>query len=458
MGNERKQIYGIYEGERVQVAERAAAAKNAQLQLAAFDTQIKNSALRIISAKLGEREEEIIDANRRDVERAERDGLAAPLLKRLKFGRKKLAGSRAGVESVAALPDPAGRVLEARRLDEGLDLYRVSCSIGVIGMIFESRPDALLQMAALCLKSGNAVLLKGGREAAETNAVLARVVAEAAAEAGLPDGWIQLLESREEVSEMLALEQNLDLIIPRGSKEFVSYIMAHTSVPVLGHADGVTHIFVDAAADVEMAVEVAVDSKTQNTAVCNALETLLVDRNIASRLLPAVAERMAEKGVELRGCRETRRYIEAEEADEEDWRSEYLAPVLAIKVVDGLEAAIEHINTYGSGHTDAIVTSDGAKAERFLGAVDAADVMWNCSTRFSDGYRYGLGAEVGISTNKIHARGPVGLDGLVIYKWKLYGSGQTVDSYERGERRFLHQPLDVSDGQAGDDETGDRRE
>ena len=433
----------------MQVQERAAQAKQAQLKLAALDTQAKNHALARISEALAEHAEEIIAANRRDIERAEREELAYPLLKRLKFDERKLKGSRAGVDTVAGLPDPTGRRLEARRLDEGLDLYRVSCPIGVIGMIFESRPDALVQMAALCLKSGNAVLLKGGREAAETNAVLAGVIAGAAAEAGIPEGWIQLLESREEVGELLSLERDLDLIIPRGSKEFVRSIMERAAVPVLGHSDGVAHLFVDAAADIDMAVEVADDSKTQYTAVCNALETLLVDRSIAPRFLPPFAERMAEKQVELRGCPETRRYIEAKEADEEDWKSEYLAPVLAVKVVDGLEEAITHINTYGSGHTDAIVTADRANAERFMNAVDSADVMWNCSTRFSDGYRYGLGAEVGISTNKIHARGPMGLEGLVIYKWKLYGSGQIVDSYERGDRRFLHQPLQT--GEADDE-------
>jgi glutamate-5-semialdehyde dehydrogenase len=428
----------------VQVAERAAQAKLAQLRLAAMETEQKDRALKAMSNILEERADDIVAANRRDVERAERDELAAPLLKRLRFDRKKLAGSRAGVETVAGLPDPSGRVLEARKLDEGLDLYRVSCPIGVIGMIFESRPDALVQMASLCLKSGNAVLLKGGREAAETNAILAKLLAEASAQAGIPDGWLQLLESREEVGQMLALERNLDLLIPRGSKDFVRYIMEHTSVPVLGHADGVTHLFVDAAADVEMAVDVADDSKTQYTAVCNALETLLVDRDIAARFLEPFAKRMTERQVELRGCPETRRYIDVAEADESDWESEYLAPILSVRVVGGMEAAIEHINTYGSGHTDAIVTADAAKAERFMSTVDSADVMWNCSTRFSDGYRYGLGAEVGISTNKIHARGPVGLEGLVIYKWKLYGSGQKVDTYARGERSFLHRDLYTS--------------
>jgi glutamate-5-semialdehyde dehydrogenase len=313
-------------------------------------------------------------------------------------------------------------------------------------------------MASLSLKSGNAVLLKGGSEASRTNRILTEIISGAVstAGAGVPDGWIALLEGREEVGAMLSLSDDIDLIIPRGSKSFVKYIMQHTSIPVLGHADGVTHLFVDAEADLEMAVRVAEDSKVQYVAVCNALETLLVDRAVAPYFLPAFKERMDERGVQLKGCAETRELIDCEAATEEDWSSEYLAPVLSVRLVSGLDEAVEHINTYGSGHTDAVVTGNRETAEEFMNLVDSADVMWNCSTRFSDGYRYGLGAEVGISTNKIHARGPMGLDGLVIYKWKLYGDGHIVADYSgEGGRSFLHEELDRREVELdGDEGTG----
>ncbi|MFO7850484.1 MAG: glutamate-5-semialdehyde dehydrogenase [Spirochaetia bacterium] len=423
---------------------KAEKAKKAQIVLGNLDSGEKNRALDSIAEALVRRREEIEAANRADLEQAEDDRLEAPLLKRLKLQGEKIDQAVRGVKAVAELKDPAGRTLEARRLDEGLSLYRVSCPIGVIGMIFESRPDALVQMAALSLKSGNAVLLKGGSEALRTNRVLMEIISEAVRDSSVsvPDGWIALVENREEVGKMLALSGYIDLLIPRGSNSFVRYIMDNTSIPVLGHADGVTHVLVDAEADTEMAVRIAEDSKLQYVAVCNALETLLVDRSVAQRFLPLFKERMDARGVELRGCPETRRIIECNQASEEDWSTEYLAPVLSIRIVEGFEEAVEHINTYGSGHTDGVVTRNRNTAEKFMNLVDSADVMWNCSTRFSDGYRYGLGAEVGISTNKIHARGPVGLDGLVIYKWKLYGDGHVVSDYAgEGGKTFLHQEI-----------------
>ncbi|MFP4491721.1 MAG: glutamate-5-semialdehyde dehydrogenase [Spirochaetaceae bacterium] len=423
---------------------KAERAKKAQIVLGNLGAGEKSKALDSIAEALLRRREEIEAANIADIEQAQAERLAPPLLKRLKLQGEKIDQAVLGVKSVAALEDPSGKTLEARRLDDGLSLYRVSCPIGVIGMIFESRPDALVQMAALCLKSGNGVLLKGGSEALRTNRLLVKIIGEAVQGSAVfvPEGWISLLESREDVGKMLALSGYIDLLIPRGSNSFVRYIMDNTSIPVLGHAEGVTHLFVDAEADADMAVRIAEDSKLQYVAVCNALETLLVDRAVAAQFLPLFKERMDARGAELRGCPETRRIVECARAEEEDWSTEYLAPVLSIRIVGGLDEAVEHIHTYGSGHTDGIVTQNRDTAEKFMNLVDSADVMWNCSTRFSDGYRYGLGAEVGISTNKIHARGPVGLDGLVIYKWKLYGDGHVVSDYTaEGGKTFLHQEI-----------------
>ena len=423
------------------IAEKAKKAKSASILLSAAKTDIKNNALAQIAEALKNKSAEIIAANQKDLRLAEKNKLASPLLKRLKFDEGKIADVCAGIESLIKLDDPVGQTLTATQLDEGLNLYKVSCPIGVIGVVFESRPDALVQISTLCLKSGNAVLLKGGSEAANTNKILAKVIADATAKAGIPDGWIQLLETRQDVAEMLKMDEDIDLVIPRGSNEFVRYIMNHTNIPVLGHADGICHVYVDGAADIDMAVKIAVDSKCQYVAVCNATETLLVDSKIAKEFLPKVKAAFDAKNVELRGCKKTRSIIKVKPASEKDWATEYLDYILSVKVVEGVDEAIEHINHYGSHHTDAIVTQDKATAEKFLDLVDSAGVFWNCSTRFSDGYRYGLGAEVGVSTTKIHARGPVGLEGLLIYKWKLLGSGQIVADYAEGKKKFTHKKL-----------------
>ena len=410
------------------IAQIAKKAKSASILLSAVKTDVKNTALAKIAEALKSRSAEIIAANQKDLRLAEKNKLAGPLLKRLKFDEGKIADTIAGIESLT-------------QLDEGLNLYKVSCPIGVIGVVFESRPDALVQISTLCLKSGNAVLLKGGSEAANTNKILTKVIADASVKANIPDGWIQLLETRQDVAEMLKMDEDIDLVIPRGSNEFVRYIMNHTNIPVLGHADGICHVYVDAGADIDMAVKISVDSKCQYVAVCNATETLLVDSKIAKEFLPKVKAAFDAKNVELRGDKNTRAFIKAKPATEKDWSTEYLDYILSIKVVDGVDEAIEHINHYGSHHTDAIVTRDKAAAEKFLDLVDSAGVFWNCSTRFADGYRYGLGAEVGISTTKIHARGPVGLEGLLIYKWKLLGSGQIVADYADGRKKFTHKKL-----------------
>jgi glutamate-5-semialdehyde dehydrogenase len=422
--------------------ETAVRAKQASIRLAALEGDVKDRAISEIARSLERNAGKIAEANRSDLERAERERLAAPLLKRLRFDEDKIAEACRGLDSLAGLPDPVGRTLRAMELDDGLELFQVTCPIGVIGVVFESRPDALVQISSLCLKSGNAVLLKGGSEAAGTNRALADIIENASVGAGLPEGWIGLLETREDVEGMLAMDEQIDLIVPRGSNAFVRHIMTSTNIPVLGHADGICHVYVDREADMDQALRIAVDSKCQYVAVCNAAETLLVHAGIATAFLPAAKEALEARGVEIRGCDRTREIIDAAPAAEEDWRTEYLDLVLSVRVVDTLDQAVEHINRYGSGHTDVVVTADRERGIRFMNRVDSADVFLNCSTRFSDGYRYGLGAEVGISTSKIHARGPVGLEGLVIYKWRLFGNGQIVADYSGdGARVFTHKPI-----------------
>jgi len=421
----------------------AAIARQASLRMAAATAEQKNQALEAIGAALLDNAAAIIAANAEDLAQAEKDNLAAPLLKRLKFDKSKIDSVCEGIESLIALDEPVGQTLRATELDTDLELYKVTCPIGVIGVIFESRPDALVQISTLCLKSGNAVLLKGGSEAMQTNRILAETISRAAIAAGMPDGWLGLLETRGDVAEMLNLDDDIDLIIPRGSNEFVKHIMTHSNIPVLGHADGICHVYIDADADIDMAVRVAVDSKCQYVAVCNAEETLLVHEAIADATLPTLKQALETNNVEIRGCDKTRSIIDVKAANETDWKTEYLDYILSIRVVDSLETAIDHINTYGSGHTDAIVTDNRDAAMAFMDRVDAGDVFWNASTRFADGFRYGLGAEVGISTNKIHARGPVGLEGLLIYKWRMIGNGHIVADYSGSDgRKFIHKKLD----------------
>lgn len=417
--------------------ELAKRAKAASTPLSDTSVELRNRALLAMAEALRAHSAEIGEANGRDLE-ASRD-LGDALQKRLVFDEKKLRGVVDGLEALASLPDPLGRVLTRTELAEGLHLRRVSCPIGVIGIIFEARPDALVQISSLCLKSGNAVLLKGGKEALHTNRILAEAIRNATEAVGLPGDWIQLLETREEVNGMLRLNEYIDLIVPRGSNSFVKYIMENTTIPVLGHSAGLCHLFLDASANLEKAVAIAVDAKTQAPATCNTVETLLVHKDAASRLLPAVCDALRNAGVELRGDEMSRSIVTwMKPATEEDWSTEYLALILSVKVVDDLAAAIAHINRFGSHHTDAIVTEDAAAAELFQRRVDSADVFWNASTRFADGYRFGLGAEVGISTSKIHARGPVGLEGLTIYKWLLSGQGDTVAPFADGRRAFTH--------------------
>jgi len=417
-------------------------ARAASIHLAAATGEIKNKALGEIAQALKANADAIAAANEIDLHSAQKEKLAAPLLKRLKFDQEKIQEAIDGIGSLIKLDDPVGRTLSALELDQGLELFKVTCPIGVVGIVFESRPDALIQISSLCLKSGNAVLMKGGSEAAHTNRILAETITAASAAAGIPDDWLALLEARSDVAEMLKLDQYIDLIIPRGSNAFVRHIMDNTNIPVLGHADGICHVYLDRRADIDMAVGVVVDSKTQYVAVCNAVETVLVHQDIAEVVLPRLKAALEKRGVEIRGCARTAQWISVNAADEADWRTEYLDLVLSIRVVDSLSEAIDHINAYGSGHTDVIVTADRSRALRFMDTVDSANVFLNCSSRFSDGFRFGLGAEVGISTSKIHARGPVGLEGLVIYKWRLFGQGHIVADYSgKNAKAFTHRQL-----------------
>ncbi|MBC7959579.1 MAG: glutamate-5-semialdehyde dehydrogenase [Vallitaleaceae bacterium] len=421
--------------------EMAQAAKNASIKMAALEGELKNKALDAIGKALNLRQEEILAANKKDLKRSEEEALDAPLLKRLKFDASKIVGVVEGINSLIGLAEPVGQTLMSTELDSGLELYKVSCPIGVIGIIFESRPDALVQIACLCLKSGNAVLLKGGSEAKETNRILAQIIEAATLQVGIPEGWIQLLETREAVGEMLKMDEFIDLIIPRGSNAFVKYIIQNSNIPVLGHADGICHCYVDEEADLDLAVAVVNDSKTQYVAVCNATETLLVHEAVAKEFLPRVKAELSKSQVCLYGCERTAEIIDCEAATDETYKTEYLDYGLSIKIVHSAAEAIEHINHYGSGHTDAIITTNNETANQFMTLVDAGNVFLNCSTRFSDGFKYGFGAEVGISTNKIHARGPVGLDGLLIYKYKMIGHGQIAKDYAEGKKQFLHRDL-----------------
>ena len=429
----------------------AQAARHAALRLSHTSEEARNNALEAIAKALAENEDKILAANARDLETAEKmvaEGkLGEPLLKRLKVDASKLHDEIVvGVRSVAGQEDPIGKTLAATELDEGLNLYRVSVPIGVIGVIFESRPDALVQIACLCLKSGNAVMLKGGSEAFYSNRVLAEImIAATSGLPGIPDGWMHLLEAREEVAAILDLHDLIDLIIPRGGNELVQHIMSNTKIPVMGHADGICHVYVDKDADLERAKRIVLDAKTQYVSVCNAAETLLVHRDVADAFLPEMIQIFQDAGVEVRGDETVAQLGKGiVPASDVDWATEYLELIISVKVVDQLDDAIDHINTYGSHHTDAIVTENQTTASHFLQAVDSASVMHNASTRFADGFRYGLGAEVGISTIRLHSRGPVGLEGLVIYKYVVEGNGQIAGDYVgENARPFTHRKLDA---------------
>ncbi|WP_373706775.1 glutamate-5-semialdehyde dehydrogenase [Neisseria dentiae] len=409
------------------VRQTAAAAKQAFYDMGAATTAQKNAALLRMAELIRQHSAEIIAANAQDMEQAAAKGLEPALLDRLKLTESTVENMCEGLRQVAALPDPVGEMDEFRLRPNGLQIGKMRVPLGVIGMIYESRPNVTIDAAALCLKSGNACVLRGGSEAFHSNMAIAKLITQALRENGLPADAVRLIEntSRESVGAMLQSPDLIDVIIPRGGKSLVARISAEARVPVIKHLDGICHVYIDRAADTQKALDIAFNAKTSRYGTCNTMETLLVHESRAAEILPPLAEKYAGKGVELRGCARTRAILPGiQTASNEDWDTEYLAPILAVKVVDSLAEAIAHINTHGSHHTDSIVTESYTDAQTFLRTVDSASVMVNASTRFADGFEYGLGAEIGISTDKIHVRGPVGLHGLTSQKWVVLGNGQ----------------------------------
>ena len=417
--------------------------RQAAQTLASLSAEAKNRAIEAVAMALEANATAIVAANQADCDAAVADHLAQPLYGRLKLDRVKLEGAIAGLRDVARLPDPVGTVQIHRELDAGLVLTRRAVPLGVLGVIFESRPDAVMQISALAIKSGNGVILKGGREAVRSCTALVQAIKQGLAAAGVDPAVVQLLTTREETRALLDLEGYVDLIIPRGSNAFVRFVQENTRIPVLGHADGICHLYIDREADLEQAIAIALDAKTTYPSACNTIETLLIHQDMAATGLPALVEALHQARVELRGDEAARQIVSAlVPATEDDWTTEYSDLILAIKVVASVEEAIAHINTYGSRHTEAIVTRNLATAAHFMERVDAAGVFHNCSTRFADGFRYGFGAEVGISTQKMPPRGPVGLEGLVTYKYQLVGDGHVSSTYSGSDAKpFTHRDL-----------------
>lgn len=423
------------------IKEEAKAVKLASPKMAGTSEEARNKALLEVVKQLKARRQEIFEANAMDLKQAEIDKVAAPIIKRLKFDETKLRDVIAGIEDLVKLEDPLFKQDMHRQLDEGLTLYRETCPIGVIGVIFEARPDALIQISSLCIKSGNCVILKGGSETMNSNRVLFNIIYEAVIKSGMPENCMLQLEARSEITDLLTCNEYVDLLIPRGSNTFVQYIMNNTKIPVMGHADGICHIYVDKEADFKKAIPIIIDAKTQYVSACNSVETLLIHKDIVDEFVPKLYEALKENNVELRGTEEIVKLTGCNQGTEEDNRKEYLDYIVSAKVINSLDEAIEHINYFGSHHTDCIITENSETANEFMRYVDSAGVYQNCSTRFADGYRYGFGAEVGISTSKIHARGPVGLEGLVSYKYKLFGNGNVVDDYAKGKKQFHFKDL-----------------
>ena len=406
-------------------------AKQASLEIADLSSEIKNSALNSIADMIEENKQEIFESNKKDLEEAEtmlsNGEISKSVFNRLKLDENKMRDMIQGIRDISKLEDPVGKILLKRQLDEDLVLQKVSCPIGVLGIIFEARPDVISQISSLAIKSSNAVILKGGKESKNTNKKILEIINNALDKVqGFPKNVIQQVFNREDVAQMLKCDQYINLIIPRGGNNLVKYIKANTSIPVLGHASGICHIFVDESADINMASSVVVDAKTQYPSACNAVETLLIHKDFAKKDELLASLQLNE--IQLI-------------PNPQSWSTEYGEKTLSYKFVNSVDEAIEHINTYGSGHTDSIITKNVENAEKFMNKVDSAGVYFNASTRFADGFRYGFGAEVGISTNKTHARGPVGLEGLTIYKYKLIGNGQIVDDYAKGRKTFHHKDL-----------------
>jgi len=428
-------------------------AKKASIELAALSSDVKDAALKAMADALDGNREKILKANREDLSRAEellkKGEMTQALVDRLKINDVKIDGMISGIKDVVRLKDPVGETISALELDDNLVLYQIRCPIGLLGVIFESRPDVVPQIMSLCLKSGNAVIFKGGSEASASNKALFRILQDAAASKGVPADAFVILESREDIGTILKMDGYVDLLIPRGSNSFVRYIQDNTRIPVLGHAAGICHVYVDDDADMDKALKVTLDSKVQYPAVCNAAETLIVNSKIAEKFLPKMMELFEKSGVEVRADERARSIIggRAKRASKEDWDEEYNDLIISVKTVDSLNEAIDFINSHGSRHTDTIISENKESILRFANMVDSSGVFVNASTRFSDGYRYGKGAEVGISTNKIHARGPVGMEGLMIYKYILVGDGHVVKDYAgKDAKKFSHKVLDKKFG------------
>jgi glutamate-5-semialdehyde dehydrogenase len=432
------------------VADQVQRTRTASRTLARLSADQRNSILLTAADLLEAHEAEILSANQQDCQSLESEitasSASAALLKRLKTSAAGIKDMARQVRDVAHMEDPLGQRLAATELDDGLILHKVSCPLGVVAVIFESRPDVVPQVGSLAIKTGNGLVLKGGTEARQTNRVLVSIwhKALAAFDPTLRDA-ICGLEDRADVARILEMDRDIDLVVPRGSTEFVNYVFQHSRIPVLGHGSGICHIYVDSEADLSQATSIILDSKTQYPAACNSAEKVLVHEDVASQFLPAVVQALQSAGVEVRGCAQTAQLcgdLNVVPATNEDWRTEYGDLKITVKVVDSLREAIEHINQHGSRHTDCILTQNNAIAEQFMDEVDAASVFHNASTRFADGFRYGLGAELGISNSKLHARGPVGLEGLLTYKYKLHGSGQMVSTYANGGKSFKHRRMD----------------
>ena len=412
----------------IQIAKNA---KEASLKISGLDTKIKNQALSAIASAIELHKNEIFEANKTDLENAlplvNEGKISKSTFNRLKLDENKMRDMIQGVRDISNLEDPVGKILLKRELDKDLILEKVSCPIGVLGIIFEARPDVISQISSLAIKSSNAVILKGGKESVNTNKKIMEIIDNALSQVeGFPQNVIQQVFTHDDISQMLKCDKYINLIIPRGGNKLVQYIKENTNIPVLGHASGICHIFVDKDANIDDAIRIVVDAKTQYPSACNAVETLLIHKDFDKKDELLAALQLEEIKLEL---------------NPDDWATEYGDKVLSVKFVDNIEQAIEHINTYGSGHTDSIITNNTANAERFMNEVDSAGVYHNASTRFADGFRYGFGAEVGISTNKTHARGPVGLEGLTIYKYKLHGKGHIVDDYAKGLKQFHHKDI-----------------
>lgn len=423
-------------------------AKKSSYKLASLTEDIKNRTLEEIAKALENNKDKILAANEEDMKAAQilvdTGKMSKALLGRLKFDENKLADVIQGIYDVIELEDPINKKLLATELDKGLKLYKISCPIGVIGVIFEARPDVVPQIVSLAVKSANAIILKGGSEAANTNIVLVDIINAALKKVDeFPYGAINLIQTREDVKELLKMDEYVDLIIPRGGNSLVKYIKENTKIPVLGHADGICHIYIDETAVINKTINLCVDAKTQYPSACNAVETILINKTVTDSFIKKLLKALQTEGVIIKGDKKIQSLAEnIEPATEEDWAMEYSDKIVSIKIVNDIIDAIDHINHYGSGHTDCIITEDKYQAQIFMDLVDSAGVYHNASTRFADGFRYGLGAEVGISTNKTHARGPVGLEGLTIYKYKLYGKGHIVSDYTGiNAKKFTHKKL-----------------